>query len=143
MQICAKRPSKGSFRDDLYHRLDSIQLRVPSLRERVDDILPLCEFFLSSSGCFLNGDALELLRSYSWPGNVRELRNVLNKAVVFAGRRRTHPAGPAGRAKKRAEDPSRVIRSKNWKRKRFGGHLSTPAAISKKPRIFWESLAGP
>jgi transcriptional regulator with PAS, ATPase and Fis domain len=75
---------RGAFRFDLYHRLDSIQLRVPSLRERVDDIPPLCELFLRPSGCWLSEDALEMLLNYSWPGNVRELRNVLNKAVVFA-----------------------------------------------------------
>jgi len=75
---------KGWFRADLYHRLDAIQLRVPSLRERVEDIGPLCELFLRSSGFRLREDAVELLRNYAWPGNVRELRNVLNKAVVFA-----------------------------------------------------------
>lgn len=75
---------KGCFRADLYHRLDAIQLRVPPLRERVDDIAPLCELFLQSSGCRLREDAAELLRNYAWPGNIRELRNVLNKAVVFA-----------------------------------------------------------
>jgi two-component system response regulator AtoC len=75
---------RGWFRADLYHRLDSIQLRVPSLRERVDDIAPLCDLFLRPTGCSLREDTVALLRNYSWPGNVRELRNVLNKAVVFA-----------------------------------------------------------
>ncbi len=75
---------RGLFRMDLFHRLDAIQLRVPSLRERIDDIGPLCDMFLESSGCNLRADTLELLRQYSWPGNIRELRNVLNKAVVFA-----------------------------------------------------------
>ncbi|HXE62513.1 MAG TPA: helix-turn-helix domain-containing protein, partial [Bryobacteraceae bacterium] len=60
------------------------EIRVPPLRERVDDIPALCEYFLSASGCQLREDALELLTAYSWPGNVRELRNILNKAVVFA-----------------------------------------------------------
>jgi DNA-binding NtrC family response regulator len=83
---------KGWFRPDLYHRLDAIQLRVPSLRERVDDILPLCELFLRSSGCHLRDDAAELLRNYNWPGNIRELRNVLNKAVVFADGTELTPA---------------------------------------------------
>jgi len=83
---------KGWFRPDLYHRLDAIQLRVPSLRERVDDILPLCELFLRSSGCHLREDAAELLRNYNWPGNIRELRNVLNKAVVFADGTELTPA---------------------------------------------------
>jgi len=75
---------RGEFRADLFHRLDAIEIRVPPLRERVDDIPALCEYFLSASGCQLREDALELLTAYSWPGNVRELRNILNKAVVFA-----------------------------------------------------------
>lgn len=83
---------KGCFRADLYHRLDAIQLRVPPLRERVDDIAPLCKLFLRSSGCRLREDAAELLRNYAWPGNIRELRNVLNKAVVFADGTELTPA---------------------------------------------------
>lgn len=75
---------KGWFRSDLYHRLDAIQLVVPPLRERMDDVKPLCDLFLKPSGCTLREDAQELLRNYAWPGNIRELRNVLNKAVVFA-----------------------------------------------------------
>jgi transcriptional regulator with PAS, ATPase and Fis domain len=75
---------RGWFRADLFHRLDAIELVVPPLRERVDDIAALCEYYLSPSGCSLREDALELLKSWSWPGNVRELRNILNKAVVFA-----------------------------------------------------------
>ncbi len=82
---------RGWFRDDLFHRLDAIQLRVPPLRERVDDIAPLCEHFLGGSGCFLREDALEILQRYSWPGNVRELRNVLNKAMVFADQKELTP----------------------------------------------------
>jgi DNA-binding NtrC family response regulator len=83
---------RGWFRADLFHRLDSIQLRVPSLRERVDDIAPLCELFLRSTGCSLREDTVALLLDYSWPGNVRELRNVLNKAVVFADAPELTPA---------------------------------------------------
>jgi len=88
----AQAVEKGWFRADLYHRLDAIQLRVPSLRERVDDIAPLCELFLRNTGCHLREDAVELLRHYAWPGNIRELRNVLNKAVVFADSTELTPA---------------------------------------------------
>jgi len=97
---------RGWFRADLYHRLDAIQLRVPSLRERVDDIGPLCELFLGSSGCTLREDAMELLLHYSWPGNVRELRNVLNKAVVFADSKELTPADlPSGMKTSVAAEP--------------------------------------
>lgn len=74
----------GKFRRDLFHRLDSFHLRVPPLRERVEDIAPLAEWFLRGTGLTLSGEALELLEDYSWPGNIRELRNSLNKAVFFA-----------------------------------------------------------
>lgn len=83
---------RGWFRADLYHRLDVFQLRVPALRERVDDIAPLCELFLGRSGFWLREDTLDLLRDYAWPGNVRELRNVLNKAQVFASGLELTPA---------------------------------------------------
>jgi transcriptional regulator with PAS, ATPase and Fis domain len=97
---------QGRFRADLYHRLDAIQLHVPALRERVDDIVPLCELFLRSTGCSLREDALELLRNYSWPGNVRELRNVLNKAVVFAESTELTPADlPVGMKGDATPDP--------------------------------------
>jgi transcriptional regulator with PAS, ATPase and Fis domain len=61
----------GKFRSDLYHRLTQIHLRVPPLRERVEDVVA-------------SADSIEALRRYSWPGNVRELRNLISKASIFA-----------------------------------------------------------
>ena len=76
----------GAFRRDLYHRLNQVHIRVPPLRERVEDIVPLAEFFLQQQDARLrlSPEAEELLRRYSWPGNVRELRNTINKAALFA-----------------------------------------------------------
>jgi DNA-binding NtrC family response regulator len=76
----------GQFRRDLYHRLGQICLRVPPLRERPEDIVPLAEHFLKQSNprSFFSGDTLQTLRRYAWPGNVRELRNVVTKAAVLA-----------------------------------------------------------
>src|SRR5437868_1996804 len=76
----------GEFRSDLYHRLGQICLRVPPLRERPEDIVPLAEHFLKQSNprSFFSGDTLQTLRRYAWPGNVRELRNVVTKAAVLA-----------------------------------------------------------
>ena len=76
----------GEFRSDLYHRLGQICLRIPPLRERSEDIVPLAEHFLKQSNprSFFSGDALQAMRRYSWPGNVRELRNIITKAAVLA-----------------------------------------------------------
>ena len=75
---------EGKFRRDLYHRLDVFHLRVPALRDRMDDVAPLAELFLRGTGFSLSPAALAILEEYPWPGNVRELRNVLGKATLFA-----------------------------------------------------------
>ncbi len=80
---------QGRFRQDLFFRLKVITIRVPALRERMDDLQELVRFFLAK----INGDlstkvakvekqAMDILKAYSWPGNVRELKNVLMKAVL-------------------------------------------------------------
>ncbi len=76
----------GNFRGDLYHRLGQICLRVPPLRERREDIVPLAEHFLNLTNPRLsfNGEAMRMLEGHPWPGNVRELRNVVTKAAVLA-----------------------------------------------------------
>jgi transcriptional regulator with PAS, ATPase and Fis domain len=76
----------GSFRGDLYHRLGQICLRVPPLRERHEDIVPLADHFLKQTNPRLSftGEALKILEGHTWPGNVRELRNVVTKAAVLA-----------------------------------------------------------
>ncbi|MGZ5278392.1 MAG: sigma-54 interaction domain-containing protein, partial [Pseudobdellovibrionaceae bacterium] len=82
----------GTFREDLYYRLNVINLRVPPLRERKEDIPLLAEFFLQKSGeangggkRMLTKRALEKLYDYPWPGNVRELQNEMERLVVLAG----------------------------------------------------------
>ena len=79
----------GQFRDDLYFRLNVVPVRVPPLREHVEDIPQLAAFFLQrladrsgTEACGLSRGAVERLTSYSWPGNIRELRNVVERAVV-------------------------------------------------------------
>jgi two-component system, NtrC family, response regulator AlgB len=64
------------FREDLYYRLNVIELQVPALRERPGEILKLAEYFAA--------EAREALVSYSWPGNIRELRNVMERAVILS-----------------------------------------------------------
>ena len=76
---------KGAFRNDLFHRLNQIHLRVPPLRERPEDIIPLANFFLHQTYPHLtfSMEAKATLENYRWPGNVRELRNVVLTAAVF------------------------------------------------------------
>lgn len=81
-----KAAAEGRFRADLYHRLSQVVLRVPPLRDRVDDIEPLALHFLSGYGAEpkLTREALGVLERYWWPGNVREMRNVLTRAALLA-----------------------------------------------------------
>ena len=82
---------EGQFRSDLYFRLRVIELRVPALRQRPDDVMPLAEYFLtqfrSRSGHGPTGfseRAKQAMQKYQWPGNVRELRNCVERAFVLA-----------------------------------------------------------
>ena len=81
---------EGRFREDLYHRLAEMEIRMPSLAECADDILPLAEFFrerfskeLKKETKGFSKDAIYRLRSYRWPGNVRELQNRIKRAVLL------------------------------------------------------------
>ncbi len=78
--------SAGQFRGDLYHRISQIVIRVPPLRERIEDIVPLAEHFLrlQNPELFLSDTAKEALCSWRWPGNIRELRNIITRAAVLA-----------------------------------------------------------
>lgn len=79
---------KGAFRQDLYYRLNVIELHLPPLRERLDDIGLLADAILARLGngepARLAPEALDVLRRYSFPGNVRELENILERALAFA-----------------------------------------------------------
>ena len=83
---------KGTFREDLYHRLSVIVLKVPALDERKEDIPLLVGHFAESicaeSGkavCTFADDALKMLQERSWPGNIRELRNVVERLLILGG----------------------------------------------------------
>ena len=95
--ICAtnkdieKMVSEGTFREDLYYRINTMHLRLPALRERTDEIVPLAEMFIAKyaeryrravSG--LTEDARRQLESHSWSGNIRELQNCIEKAVIMS-----------------------------------------------------------
>ncbi|QNN45591.1 sigma-54-dependent Fis family transcriptional regulator [Thermomonas brevis] len=75
--------AEGRFREDLYYRLNGIELRLPPLAQRPRDILPLARHFLPA-GKHLGEDAERALQRHPWPGNVRELRNVMQRAALLA-----------------------------------------------------------
>ena len=83
--------SAGRFRADLYYRLNIVDVRVPALRERAEDVVPLAQaFVLQAARRFgrtitgLEADAGPVLAGWHWPGNVRELRNTIDRAVMLA-----------------------------------------------------------
>jgi DNA-binding NtrC family response regulator len=85
-----KAMERGDFREDLYYRLRVFDIRLPALRDRPEDILPLSEAFLEEIGksfgrppAGMTRDAQEVLLRHRWPGNVRELRNALERAAIL------------------------------------------------------------
>jgi formate hydrogenlyase transcriptional activator len=87
----SERVTKGSFREDLFYRLNVFRIHLPPLRERPDDIPLLVWAFVEELGQTMgkkiesvSRDSMQLLQAYSWPGNIRELRNVIEQAVILS-----------------------------------------------------------
>jgi len=87
----SERVANGSFREDLFYRLNVFRIHVPALRERTDDIPQLVWAFVEEFGQKMGKkiesvtqESIQLLRAYSWPGNIRELRNVIEQAVILS-----------------------------------------------------------
>jgi len=86
----AEEVAAGRFREDLFYRINVFPLRIPALRERSGDVLPLAQYFLHRHGellkrsARLDHEAQAMLMAYSWPGNVRELENTMQRALILA-----------------------------------------------------------
>ena len=87
-----KAVDEGRFREDLYYRLNVVQIDIPALAERPHDIVPLAEGMLAAFNAAnrkeipgFTAEVLRLFREYPWPGNIRELRNVVERAVILGG----------------------------------------------------------
>jgi len=90
-QNLAQLVANKQFRADLYYRLNVIPLFLPSLRERIEDIAPLVEYFVKKFSTRLNkpidlipDEVMEVLKAHDWPGNIRELQNFIERAVVLS-----------------------------------------------------------
>lgn len=89
-QDLKKKVEEKAFREDLYYRLALFPIHIPPLRERKEDILPLCEYFIKiynkkfgKDVLALSKNASQLLLNYHWPGNIRELKNVIERAMIL------------------------------------------------------------
>lgn len=83
--------SENLFREDLYYRINTIEIKIPPLRERVEDIPLLTEYFLrrycdkyNNPPMKISGKSIDTLMKYKWPGNIRELKHVIEKAVILS-----------------------------------------------------------
>ncbi len=91
-QDLMERMGQNQFREDLYHRLNVINIHMPPLRNRLDDVLLLANFFLnkhqneSTEAVYLSPEVKEVFKNYNWPGNIRELENVIKRSLVLVTR---------------------------------------------------------
>jgi nitrogen regulation protein NR(I) len=129
---------QGRFREDLYYRLKVVTIVLPPLRERVDDIPLLVDYFLARYAAELDMDnpgiakeAVGILRSHPWPGNVRELANAIQKALIFNRGAPIQPqdilqaaaAGTVSRGAASLRDTDEVLRQ--WVRETIATHPDT------------------
>jgi len=134
-KVLEKAVSEGSFREDLYYRLKVFKVDLPPLRERREDILPLCQHFLSlhetRGPLELSPRAREAFLAYHWPGNIRELKNCIEEAILLSNGRTIYPENlpsdlrrednpqPFGTlAEIEAHHIGRVLQSVNWNKRR-------------------------
>jgi Nif-specific regulatory protein len=136
-RVLEKAVTDGSFREDLYYRLKVFKVDLQPLRARREDILPLCQHFLSLHQSDARGPieisprAKELLLAYHWPGNVRELKNCIEEAILLSNGRIIYPENlpadlrrddvpqPFGTLQEvEAQHIGRVLQSVNWNKRR-------------------------
>ncbi len=113
--------SEGSFRQDLYYRLDVVSIRLPPLRERIEDVPLLAQHFLRKHAARLSLDAqgiapatIEKLCAYDWPGNIRELENVIERALVLGRGNRIGLASLPAQLRSHSQASSRSAELSSW-----------------------------
>jgi DNA-binding NtrC family response regulator len=149
--------SEGTFREDLYYRLDVLRVNIPPLRERLDDLPLLTKHLLARiSGdrpCHIDPQALEVLKRHDWPGNVRELSHTLERAYLIGSGHITaelltaEMSGIANHRGASAEDFQAAIERterellENALRASGGNKTAAAAALGMKPSTFRDKLA--
>ena len=131
--------TRGKFREDLYYRLNVINIQAPPLRERTEDISLLAEFFinrLSTEPKIFTKKAMEKLLHYPWPGNVRELQNEAERLAVFAGKNTYIKEEFLSDKIKSKEDSSRLMETLN----RDTGKIMKKAIAQLESRLIARSL---
>ena len=135
---------RGTFRQDLYYRLNGITITIPPLRERKSEIVPLSHRFAESAAHQLGRnapriteEAIECLLAYGWPGNVRELKNVIGRAVVLSGDEiRVNELPPSLRERRSSlPPPARSPSSPDFVDSQSGRGLKTELADIERQRI--------
>jgi DNA-binding NtrC family response regulator len=118
-----KAVAQGTFRQDLYYRINVINLELPPLRERISDIPELAQHFLQricqETGKHVEGfsdEALAALQTYPWPGNVRELQNAVERAVLLGKQPQVTPEDLPRELAARAPAPPRLTAAQSLKR---------------------------
>jgi len=121
-QNLEKQVAAGHFREDLFHRLNVVQVQMPALRERREDIPQLLEHFMQAAARELNleakrltADAMAALRERDWPGNVRELRNVCRRLTLMASGRIVHRSDLSGLLNENKNQPLTDVNSGDWR----------------------------
>ncbi|MGV6826901.1 MAG: nitrogen regulation protein NR(I) [bacterium] len=123
----------GQFREDLYHRLNVIRIKIPLLKERREDVAQLMEFFLRRSAEELGTDTkhllpetIEVLQAFDWPGNVRQLENVARWLTVMASGNEVHPEDLPPEVQEQAPEKPGLFNWQaqlaEWARNRFQQH---------------------
>ena len=136
----------GTFREDLYYRLNVFPIQMPALRERLEDIPTLVRFFLTKLGPRLGRNIdkvpeaiLDTLREYSWPGNIRELENIVERAMILTpGETLQLPTGVIPVRKKQKQTGARLQSLHDMERNHIeavlahtGGVIAGPAGAAK------------
>ncbi len=144
----------GKFREDLYYRLDVYPIRVPALRERQQDILPLIWLFVKEFSeamgkpiDTISRTSLESIKNYSWPGNVRELRNIVERSMIVCRNRSLSLEAPKSVTAKESYNPTleeyqkryilKILKKTGW---RIRGEKGTAKILGMKPTTLYSRM---